>query len=226
METTARTSLRQTLYALRRSLRRADGEPLRADGDTVSLDPGAVTVDVVEFEQRVAEGTPSALADAAALYQGELLEGLTVQEPPFEDWLLAQRERLHEVALGALARLLAHQRAAGSTEAAIQTALRLLTLDALQEPVHRALMQLYAETGRRSAALRQYQLCVTTLQRELNARAREGDDGALRGDPARACPGDSRRRDRSAHARRRAGPHFARARWRASGSTSPCSSPT
>ena len=169
VETTARTSLRQTLYSLRRSLQRAAGRPLRADGNVVSLDPGAVTIDVVEFEQRVAEGTPSALADAAALYQGELLEGLTVQEAPFEDWLLAQRERLHEAALRALVRLFAHQRAIGSTETAIQTALRLLTLDTLQEPVHRALMQLYVETGRRSAALRQYQLCVTTLQRELRA---------------------------------------------------------
>jgi DNA-binding SARP family transcriptional activator/tetratricopeptide (TPR) repeat protein len=168
VETTARTSLRQTLYSLRRSLQRADREPLHADGNTVSLDPGAVAVDVVEFERRVAEGGPSALADAAALYQGDLLEGLTVQEAPFEDWLLAQRERLHEVALRALVRLFAHQRATGSTESAIQSALRLLTLDALQEPVHRALMQLYVETGRRSAALRQYRLCVTTLQRELN----------------------------------------------------------
>src|SRR4030095_12381938 len=35
------------------------------------------------------------------------------------------------------------------------------------EPAHRALMQLYAQTGRRSAALRQYQLCLTTLRREL-----------------------------------------------------------
>ena len=64
----------------------------------MSLDPGAVTVDVVAFERQVAEGTPLALADAAALYRGDLLEGLTVQEPPFEDWLLAQCERLHEVA--------------------------------------------------------------------------------------------------------------------------------
>jgi DNA-binding SARP family transcriptional activator/tetratricopeptide (TPR) repeat protein len=167
METTARTSLRQTLYGLRRCLRGADGRPLHADGDAVFLDPAALTVDVAEFERRVAEGTPAALADAVALYQGALLEGLTVQEPPFEDWLLAQRERLHEVALGTLARLLAQQRAAGSTEPAIQTALRLLTLDPLQEPTHRALMQLYAHTGRRNAALRQYQLCLTTLRREL-----------------------------------------------------------
>ena len=53
VESTARTSLRQTLYALRRGLRGADGEPLHADANTVSLDPGAVTVDVGEFEQRV-----------------------------------------------------------------------------------------------------------------------------------------------------------------------------
>src|SRR5688572_13110017 len=64
VETTARTSLRQTLYALRKSLRGADRQPLRVDGETVALDPGAVTVDVGEFEQRVAEATPSALAEA------------------------------------------------------------------------------------------------------------------------------------------------------------------
>jgi DNA-binding SARP family transcriptional activator len=84
VETTARMSLRQTLYSLRGSLQRADGEPLHADGNTVYLDPGAVTVDVVEFERQVAEGTPLAVADAAALYRGDLLEGLTVQEPKRE----------------------------------------------------------------------------------------------------------------------------------------------
>jgi class 3 adenylate cyclase/tetratricopeptide (TPR) repeat protein len=169
VETTARTSLRQTLYSLRRTLQRADDNPLNADGNMVSLEASAVTVDVIEFERRVGEGTPSALADATALYRGDLLDGLAVQEPPFEDWLLGQRERLHEMAVRALARLLAHQRATGSTEAAIQSALRLLTLDALQEPAHRALMQLYVDTGRRAAALRQYQLCLTTLRRELKA---------------------------------------------------------
>ena len=116
------------------------------------------------------------------------MEGLTIQERPFEDWLLGERERLHEMALGALARLLAHQRAVGSTEAAIQSAMRLLTLDALQEPAHRALMQLYVETGRHGAALRQYQLCLTTLRRELNAEPERETtalyEEILRGRPA------------------------------------------
>src|SRR5262245_44556854 len=191
VETTARTSLRQTLYSLRRILRRAESEPLHAEGNLVSVDPDAVSLDVLEFERCVQEGTPQALAEAVTLYRGDLLEGLTVQEPPFEDWLRGERERLHEMALGALARLLAHYRAMGSTEAAIQTALRLLTLDALQEPTHRALMQLYVETGRRSAALRQYQLCTATLRRELRAEPERETvalyEEIMRGRPAPAA---------------------------------------
>jgi DNA-binding SARP family transcriptional activator/tetratricopeptide (TPR) repeat protein len=169
VETTARTSLRQTLYALRKSLRDADPQPLVVDGETVTLDSGAVTVDVHEFERRAADTDPSGLAEAASLYEGDFLDGFTVTEQPFEDWLLGHRERLREVALSSLARLLAHQRAAGSNDSAVQTALRLLRLDPLQESVHRTLMQLYVETRRRGSALRQYQFCVATLQRELRA---------------------------------------------------------
>jgi hypothetical protein len=138
-----------------------------ADGETVALDPSAVTVDVHQLELRAGQTTPSALVEAAALYEGEFLDGLAVQEQPFEDWLLGHRERLRELAVNALSRLLAHQRAAGSNDSAVQTALHLLRLDPLQEPVHRALMQLYVETGRRGSALRQYQFWVATLQREL-----------------------------------------------------------
>jgi hypothetical protein len=72
------------------------------------------------------------------------------QEPPFEDWLLAESERLREVARQILARL-ARPRAAGSNDTAIQTALRFLALDPLQEAVHRTLTQTYVETGRRGA---------------------------------------------------------------------------
>jgi DNA-binding SARP family transcriptional activator len=166
-EARARDSLRHALAALRKTL----PAPARLvlDGPTVALDPAAVKVDVAAFEQRVAEGSPAALKEAAALYQGDLLEGLSVSEPPFEEWLLAERERLRELAIEALAKLLAHQTEAESSERAIQTAVKLLALDPLQEAVHRALMRLYVRQGRRAAALRQYQVCVGILQRELGA---------------------------------------------------------
>jgi predicted ATPase len=133
------------------------------------LEPAAVEVDVVTFEKLVADGTAEALERAATLYRGELLEGVSVDEAPFEEWLLAERERLRELALEALARLLAHQSKSQATERAIQTAIRLLALDPLQEPAHRTLMRLYARQGRRSAALKQYQVCVGVLRRELGA---------------------------------------------------------
>jgi predicted ATPase len=51
----------------------------------------------------------------------------------------------------------------------VQTALRLLALDPLQESVHRTLMRLYLRLGRRGAGLRQYQACLDLLRRELDA---------------------------------------------------------
>ncbi len=165
-EESARASLRQALFAIRKALGAAEGV-VRQDGDALRLDPTAIEVDVAAFEDAVANGSPEALEHAADLYRGDLMSGFTLDEPPFEEWLLSERERLRERALEALAQILAHQRKAGATEPAIQTALRLLALDPLQEVVHRALMRLYAAAGRRGAALRQYQQCVNVLGREL-----------------------------------------------------------
>ena len=165
-EESARASLRQALFSIRKALGEAHGA-LQQKGDALVLDAAEAAVDAAAFERAVAEGTPEALGRAADLYCGDLLDGFVVEEPAFEDWLLGERERLRELALEGLARLLAHQRKAGTTAAAVQTALRLLALDPLQEAVHRALMRLYADLGRRGTALRQYQQCVGVLAREL-----------------------------------------------------------
>src|SRR5262245_18299952 len=101
-------------------------------GDMVTLGADVAT-DVGAFEKAVDAGTPEAAEEAAALYRGDFLAGLTVAAPAFEEWLMSERERLRELALDAFARLLARQRAAGDTPAALQSALRLLTLDPLQE---------------------------------------------------------------------------------------------
>jgi DNA-binding SARP family transcriptional activator len=167
----ARRSLRQVLFGLRRALRGI--EPLRMDGDRVALDPSVVEVDVLRFERAAADGTPASLAQAVALYGGDLLAGLVVQALPFEEWLALERERLRERAIEALARLCSHQRSAGAHETAVDTALRLLALDPVQESIHRTLMRLYADLGRRGAALRQYQSCVAALERELGVEPDE-----------------------------------------------------
>jgi DNA-binding SARP family transcriptional activator len=163
----ARNSLRQTLFTLRHALSASRSRQLLAVGDTIALDPAAIEVDVVAFERLVTEATSERLAKAAALYAGDLLEGLEISEPAFEEWLITERERLRELALGALSRLVNEANRAGATEREIRMATRLLALDPLQEPAHRTLMRLYAGLGRRAHALRQYQLCVAALSREL-----------------------------------------------------------
>ena len=166
----ARASLRQTLSLLGKALDDAPTPCLVIEGRAVAVASGAIDVDVARFEATVAEGTAEALERAAQLYRGDLLDGLVLDEAAFEAWLLTERERLREIAIDALAKLLAHHQAPrGSAERAIQAAVRLLALDPCQEPVHRALMRLYARQGRHAAALRQYQVCVTSLRRELNA---------------------------------------------------------
>jgi len=166
----ARQSLRQVLVTLRRVL--ANHANLIAEHAEVALEGPRLDVDVVRFEALVRDGSTRSLAEAAALYQGDLLEGIRVKEPPFEEWLLAERERLREMVVETLARLLEHQVGGGPATPAIRTAMRILTLDPARESAHRDLMRLFERQGRRGDALRQYRLCVDALQRELGLEPR------------------------------------------------------
>jgi len=159
-EEQARASLRQALAELRRAL--GEPSPLRTDHDAVTLDPAMIAVDALEFERLAKTGR---IDDAAALYRGPLLDGLDVRDEAFEDWLRVERTRLHDLAMNVLDRLAASQSAA----VALETAQRLLQLDPAREETHRMLMRLYAAAGQRAQALRQYQHCRDTLQRELQA---------------------------------------------------------
>ncbi|HEX9819952.1 MAG TPA: BTAD domain-containing putative transcriptional regulator [Methylomirabilota bacterium] len=165
----ARHNLRQTLFALRQALGAAPA-PFTLEGETVRLHGPTVAVDAAAFERCVHRGTRDALDEAAALYRGELLEGFTVGESPFDDWVAAERQRLRGLALAGLDKLLALEVVVGDPERAVTTTLRLLALDPARESAHRTLMDLYARQGRRTSALRQYQRCVDALRRELGVR--------------------------------------------------------
>src|SRR5262245_29856967 len=97
----ARGSLRRTLSDLRKLLPAADGEWLITDGDSLRLDGGSVDVDVARFERLAADGEPSALEQAAALYRGELLAGFGLNEQGFEYLLRTEWARLQRTAVKA-----------------------------------------------------------------------------------------------------------------------------
>src|SRR5204862_393095 len=69
----ARASLRQALFAIRKALGETKPSALMLEGERLALNRSVVDVDVATFAGLVAEGTPEALAEAAALYQGDLL---------------------------------------------------------------------------------------------------------------------------------------------------------
>jgi DNA-binding SARP family transcriptional activator len=104
----ARGNLRHALSRIRKNLPAGVRPGLVLDGPTVALDPSVVEVDVAEFERLVADGRPPALEQIGGLYRGDLLAGLALSERPFEEWLTSERERLHELAIQGLGRLLTH----------------------------------------------------------------------------------------------------------------------
>ncbi len=175
----ARTSLRQALAVLRPALARL-GTALEATPETISLTLPRDGLDVARFEDLAAAGTPDALRQAAAIYRGDLLDGLHVRAAGFEDWLAAERQRLREMALQALVHVLDHEIASGEWEHGVHTALRLLAFDPLRESAHRSLMQLYARTGRQALALRQYERCRDLLRAELGLAPEPETDALFR----------------------------------------------
>ena len=158
----SRGALRRTLSALRTS---AAGAWLETQGQRIGLRRTGLRVDVLEFRRLVGE---SRLADAAELYRGDFLAGFSVRgSPDFDEWQLTQAEALYRELAAVLARLAAQSAAAGDDATAISYALRWVALDPLHEPAYRELMRLYARTGDRAAALRQYAECARRLDREL-----------------------------------------------------------
>jgi DNA-binding SARP family transcriptional activator len=166
----ARQSLRQTLSTLRRELAAVSSSQkiLVEEGDFLSLDAGAVRCDVLEFESLVATGTAEALDPATQLYSGDFLDGFLIDEEKFDQWVLAERDRLHRMALRAHAQLVEQLTRNGSLDEAVAAAQRSLRVDPLQESMHRTLMKLYQQSGDLLDALRQYDSCSKILRRELD----------------------------------------------------------
>src|SRR5262245_54047734 len=165
----ARNSLRQTLFAIRAALGRSASRYVTSDPAAVWLEADGVDVDVLAFERLADRPRDDALARAAELYRGDLLDGVVVEAAAFDEWLAPRRARLRQSAVAVMTKLVERQMKAGATEKAIAASRKLLDIDPLQEVAHRALIGLYAGAGRRAEAIRQYQTCADWLRRELQA---------------------------------------------------------
>ncbi|MDT8307055.1 MAG: BTAD domain-containing putative transcriptional regulator [Anaerolineae bacterium] len=179
----ARHSLRQALFQLRQALdEEGAASPLiLATRSTIQRNPEAIlSTDVAAFDAYLHSAPVSQttetrgrrrhfLAEAVALYDGDLLQGLSLGDgDAFAQWLHGKRDLYHRRAVAALDQLVAEYEQLGDYGQALPYAQRLVELEPWREEAHRRLMLLLARTGQRTAALKQYELCCHHLDEMLD----------------------------------------------------------
>jgi DNA-binding SARP family transcriptional activator len=161
-EEQARTNLRKLLLRLRQVWPPID-EFVNMEGQTLQLRMKApLSLDVAEFEDAVATGD---LERAASLYSGHLLPDC------YDEWIVPERERLSQLFVGAVEKLISDLESRREYRIAITQAQRLLQHDPLNEATHRTLMRLHALNSDRAGALRAYQACQHALRRANSMNA-------------------------------------------------------
>ncbi len=177
----ALNNLRKTLFRLRSAL---EGHHptiattlLTVTRPTILLHAETVSVDALQFRQVVAQSRNpfprsneilEQLATVALLYRGELATGLTLGDAePFEEWLLLQREALHQQALHLCEQVATGYEQRGHYGKALEFARKVLHLEPWREEAHLRLMRLFAADGQRDEALAQFERCRQWLDKEL-----------------------------------------------------------
>jgi DNA-binding SARP family transcriptional activator len=171
----AKKYLRQALWQLQTALRPFETEAqhiLCIDGDWVELRMTQqlwLDVAVLEAEAGLGVGADAALEplqaerlrDAVAVYEEDLLPGW------YHNWCAYERERLQNIYLTLLDRLMAHCEATQQADPGLRYAMLSLRYDRARERTHQRMMRLYSMGGDRAAALRQFDRCVIAMDEEL-----------------------------------------------------------
>lgn len=163
----AAARLRAVLWRLRH---RHVGVPtlLEIDDISLALSPG-IAVDVhrlracAELLIHGGDGTEVAIEDAAAavLHPAELLSGW------YDDWVLAARERMQYLRLGALEALVGRRRNQHRYYEALQAARAAVSIEPLHESAHRAIVRTHIDNGNIVEGVRHYEQFRAMLDREL-----------------------------------------------------------
>jgi len=172
---TARNNLNVSIHGLRRSLRSVSDISLIVyqDGAYGLKQDLQVWLDVEEFERCVRAGQQLEARNhlttavneyeaAISLYQGDFLE-----QNLFDEWTTYDRERLRITHLDTLDRLSKIYFSQERYAQCITVCQFILTHDRCREDAHCLLMRCYSRQGQYHLALRQYQICLETLQSEL-----------------------------------------------------------
>ncbi|MFD0478581.1 BTAD domain-containing putative transcriptional regulator [Nonomuraea thailandensis] len=175
-EGAARNRLNAAMHALRADLRKAcpDRQVVVYERETYALAPDlSIWLDIKEFAEGCAtaarlraedrddrEGAIARHEAARALYSGDLLE-----DAPYLDWVVPERERLSAAHVDLLDGLAALYLETGAHAKCVDTCRQVLARDSCREQTHRLLMRCHARQNQPHKALAQYETC----RRELDA---------------------------------------------------------
>ncbi len=160
-----------------RDLRKIVGDYVITNGDMIAFNQELPHwVDVTAFSTYLSPASsgaqsiePTILQELLNLYQGEFLAGFQIEDAlGFEQWVLAQRRYLQDLIVQGLQLRTQQHLTQGEYTAALAINHYLLTLEPWREETHRQRMLLFAYSGQRSAALKQYATCCQVLAEELD----------------------------------------------------------
>lgn len=161
-EEQARTNLRQTLSQLRKLFRDSGRDPIMVPFDQVVLHSEGIEIDARKLLTSQSDVSAYEIEKLP-----EFLEGFTVPAPEFENWMTSQRNKVRSRLSVLLKTAADHAFTEGKYVAAGESLSLALTIDPLEEAVHRSLMKTLNAQGRTDAALAQYEACRKILAREL-----------------------------------------------------------
>lgn len=155
--------LHTTLHHLRRALGPLGERIITFAGGAYRLmrEVAPISVDAEQLQRLAAAGTEQGWRAAVALCRGDLLEGLDYP------WCEAPRARARSLYLDSLRHLSRHLTQSHRWSEAVECLQLLVQADPLGEDGHVALMECFAATGNRNAAIQQYRTLVRLLDDEL-----------------------------------------------------------
>lgn len=178
--TAAAANLRKILFDLRAEFteRQIRDRVVTIADDMVVLSP-EVSLDIDEFRAcaraaRFAQDRLDLYEEAIALYRGDLLI-----EDRYAEWTERPRRELRDLHNDLLIELSQLYAAGGKLELAGERLQRLIEADPLNEDANRLMMRLYAETGSRQKAHRQYKAFSAALLKEIGATPSEETEKLL-----------------------------------------------
>jgi PAS domain S-box-containing protein len=163
-ERQARHSLSQALSDLRRIL---GDDTILADGQFIHMNIEAIESDAFEMARLVDERRLESLALAEQLYQGDFLAGMELEQEAFDAWMLAERERLRQLAERALGTLLMLHADDADGERTLRIGRSLLAIDPYDDKAHCGILRAYAKLGQPRLALAHFRKYCEDLRRDL-----------------------------------------------------------